>query len=40
MAPIALLYERGEFVVVHECRGCHMQRRNRAGPRDNLSVLM
>ena len=40
MQPIALLYERGRFVLVHECTRCHLQRRNRAHQDDDLSVLL
>jgi hypothetical protein len=40
MQPIALLYERGEFVVVHECVACGLRRRNRAAADDDLSSLI
>jgi hypothetical protein len=40
MEPVGLLYERGEFVVVHECTGCRCRRRNRAGADDDVTVLM
>jgi hypothetical protein len=40
MQPIALLYERGAFVVVHVCTGCGARRRNRAAPDDDVSVLL
>jgi 8-oxo-dGTP pyrophosphatase MutT (NUDIX family) len=40
MKPIGLLYERGEFVVVHECAGCGVKRRNRAAADDDLSRLL
>ena len=40
MRPAALLYERGEFVVVHECTACGVRRRNRASADDDLSPLM
>jgi hypothetical protein len=40
MAPVGLLYERGTFIVVHECTGCRFQRCNRAGPSDDLSPLL
>ncbi len=40
MAPIGLLYERGRFVVVHECTGCGSKRRNRASARDDLTSLL
>ncbi len=40
MEPVALLYERGAFIVVHECTRCGCRRRNRAGPDDNLSTLL
>jgi hypothetical protein len=40
MRPVALLYERGEFVVVHECTACRFRRRNRAAPNDDVSVLL
>jgi RNHCP domain len=40
MEPIGLLYERGEFVVVHECVRCGLRRRNRAAAEDELSALL
>jgi hypothetical protein len=40
MQPVDLLYERGEFVVVHECTGCHLRRRNRAARDDDLSPFL
>jgi hypothetical protein len=40
MTPIALLYRRGDFVVVHECTGCGLRRHNRAAANDEIRVLM
>jgi hypothetical protein len=40
MRPVALEYERDRFVVVHECTGCGVRRRNRAHRDDNLSPLV
>ena len=40
MQPVDLLYERGEFVVVHQCTACGERRRNRASADDDLSVLL
>ncbi len=40
MRPAALLYERGEFTVLHECTACGARRRNRASPVDDLSSLL
>ena len=40
MAPVDLLYERGRFVIVHECTGCGLHRRNRASADDHVSVLL
>jgi hypothetical protein len=40
MRPVGLLYERGEFLVVHECTACHLRRRNRAAPADDLTPLL
>jgi hypothetical protein len=40
MRPVRLLYERGEFVLVHECTGCLAVRRNRAHRDDDLSTLL
>jgi hypothetical protein len=40
MEPVALLYERGSFVLVHRCVACGHQRRNRTGAGDDLSVLL
>jgi hypothetical protein len=40
MQPIGLLYERGEFVVVHECVRCGLRRRNRAAVEDDLTTLL
>jgi hypothetical protein len=40
MAPVELRYERGRFVVVHECTVCGARRRNRAAADDDLGVLL
>lgn len=40
MEPVGLVYERGEFVVIHECTRCRAKRRNRAAADDDLSVLL
>jgi hypothetical protein len=40
MQPVQLLYERGEFVIVHECTGCRSRKRNRAAPDDDVGQLM
>ena len=40
MEPVGLLYERGEFIVVHRCTGCCERRRNRASAADDLSALL
>ena len=40
MAPVDLLYERGEFVLVHQCTACGERRRNRAAEADDLSPLL
>ena len=40
MEPVDLLYERGEFVVVHVCISCGLRRRNRAAADDELASLM
>jgi hypothetical protein len=40
MRPAGLLYERGEFVVLHECTGCGASRRNRTAAGDDLSALL
>jgi hypothetical protein len=40
MRPIGILYERHEFVVVHECVSCGLHRRNRAATDDDLSSLL
>lgn len=40
MAPVGLLYERDRFVIVHECTGCGVRRRNRAAATDDLSPLL
>lgn len=34
MAPAQVLYERGEFVIVHECTACGHVKRNRAARGD------
>ena len=39
MRPVQLLYERGQFVLVHECTRCGATRRCRASPDDDLSAL-
>ena len=36
MRPLQLLYERGEFVLVHECVACGHVRRNHTAPADDL----
>jgi hypothetical protein len=40
MRPVDLHYERGRFVIVHECTGCGASRRCRAAPADDLDVLL
>jgi len=40
MEPIGLLYEHGRFVLVHRCTTCGLERRNRAAPNDDLSILL
>ena len=40
MRPTGLIYERGEFIVIHECTRCGAQRQNRAAPLDDLTVLL
>ena len=40
MQPVGLLYERGTFIVVHECTGCRCLRRTRAASDDDLSSLL
>lgn len=40
MRPVRLLYERGEFMVLHECTNCGLKRRNRASGDDRLSALI
>jgi hypothetical protein len=40
MHPIGLLYELGEFVLVHECVRCGLRRRNRAAVDDDLAKLL
>jgi hypothetical protein len=40
MRPVALVYERGEFVIVHECTVCGARRPNRASSDDDLAVLL
>ena len=40
MQPVQVLYERGRFVVVHNCTGCGIRRRNRASPDDDLSQFL
>jgi hypothetical protein len=40
MRPVELLYERGAFVVVHECTRCRLRRRNRTAVDDDLSPLL
>jgi hypothetical protein len=37
MRPVQLLYERGEFVVVHECIGCGATQRCRTSNGDDLT---
>ena len=39
MAPVELRYERGEFMVVHECTGCGIRRRNRTAVADDLDTM-
>jgi hypothetical protein len=40
MQPVELRYERGEFVIVHQCTVCAQRRPNRAAPDDDLSSLL
>lgn len=40
MRPFRLLYEKGRFVLVHECVRCGAQRRCRASRNDDLSTLL
>jgi len=40
MRPVELVYERDEFIVVHECVACGEQRRCRAAADDDLSLLL
>ena len=40
MRPVALEYERGRFVLVHECTGCGARRRNRTASGDDLDQLL
>ena len=40
MEPVELRYERGEFMVVHRCTACGIERRCRTKPDDDLSVLL
>jgi hypothetical protein len=40
MEPVQLLYERGRFVIVHECTGCRVRKRNRAARDDDVDQLM
>jgi hypothetical protein len=40
MEPADLLYERGEFIVVHRCTGCGLRRRCRTQPDDDLTTML
>jgi RNHCP domain len=40
MEPVGLVYEGGEFIVIHECTGCGKRRQNRASADDDLSALL
>jgi len=40
MRPVQLVYERGQFVVVHECTRCGVIRRCRGQAYDDLSTLL
>jgi hypothetical protein len=40
MEPVGVLYERGEFVLLHRCVACGHARRNRAAAGDDLSPLL
>jgi hypothetical protein len=40
MRPATLLYERGAFVVIHECLGCGVQRRTRVSRDDDVSSFL
>jgi hypothetical protein len=37
MRPVQLLYERDEFVIVHECTACGATRRCRTSADDDLT---
>jgi hypothetical protein len=40
MQPVQLLYERGQFVLVHVCTGCGVERPNKASRDDDLSQFL
>jgi hypothetical protein len=40
MAPVELLYERGDFVLLHRCTRCDHVKRNRTSPDDDLDSFL
>lgn len=40
MVPLAATYERGKYVLLHECQGCGMRKPNRAAANDDSELLI
>jgi hypothetical protein len=39
MPPVAVLQKNGNFVLVHRCSRCHLQRSNKISEMDNQEIL-
>jgi DNA-directed RNA polymerase subunit RPC12/RpoP len=40
MEPIAVALREGEWVLIHQCRSCHVLHDNRIAGDDNMAVLL
>lgn len=40
MPVVNLMYEKGQWYLIHECQRCHLQKRNRVSEADDQSVLV
>ncbi len=40
MRPVAARYERGRYVLLHECQRCGVRKPNRAAAADNSELLI
>jgi len=40
MVPLAATYERGKYILLHECQGCGARKPNKAASGDNRNLLI